>query len=73
MIMMVFLTPQNQGIYNLKRDADGDGLPNYLDIVNNAGQSSDFSPDGSSTSYTDANNNGILMFMIQMETDYLII
>jgi hypothetical protein len=55
---MVFLTPQNQE-YNPEGDADGDGLPNYLDIVNNAGQSSFFSPDGSSTSYTDANNNGI--------------
>lgn len=53
------LDTAESGIYNPEGDADGDGLPNYLDIVNNAGQSSFFSPDGSSTSYTDANNNGI--------------
>ena len=53
------LDTTESGIYNPEGDADGDGLPNYLDIVNNAGQSSFFSPDGSSTSYTDANNNGI--------------
>jgi len=53
------LDTTESGIYNPEGDADGDGLPNYLDIVNNAGQSSSFSPDGSSTSYTDANNNGI--------------
>ena len=53
------LDTAESGIYNPEGDADGDGLPNYLDIVNNAGQSSFFSPDGSSTSYADANNNGI--------------
>lgn len=44
---------------NPNGDADGDGLPNYLDVINNLGTNAVYVSDGSVTSYTDANNNGI--------------
>ncbi|MBQ4821731.1 choice-of-anchor L domain-containing protein, partial [Aquimarina sp. MMG016] len=40
-------------------DADGDGLPNYLDVVDNTGLDPSYTPDGSTTDYTDVDSNGI--------------
>ncbi|KQT16514.1 hypothetical protein ASG31_13465 [Chryseobacterium sp. Leaf404] len=44
---------------NPNGDADGDGLPNYLDTVNNLGTNAVYVGDGSITSYLDSNNDGI--------------
>ncbi|HHC80079.1 MAG TPA: hypothetical protein ENK46_09370, partial [Flavobacteriia bacterium] len=42
-------------------DNDGDGLPNYLDTVDNTGQHPTYiaNADGSTTNYTDANGDGV--------------
>lgn len=40
-------------------DADGDGLPNYLDTFNNLTLNVGYVGDGSVTNYTDTNNDGI--------------
>ncbi|MFL1897361.1 hypothetical protein ACJRPK_16775, partial [Aquimarina sp. 2-A2] len=42
-------------------DADGDGLPNYLDVLDNSGDgvaTYNANADGSTTDYTDANSDG---------------
>ena len=44
---------------NPNGDADGDGLPNYLDTFNNLGTNAVYVGDGSITSYLDSNNDGI--------------
>ena len=42
------------GVNDAEGDEDGDGIPNYLDTVDNGN-----SGDGSTTDYTDTNNDGI--------------
>ena len=47
------------GGYEPDGDADGDGLPNFEDIIDNTGEAGIPAGDGSLTNYTDANNNGV--------------
>ncbi len=55
-------------------DHDGDGLPNYLDSDDNSGESATYmaNADGSPTTYTDANNDGVPdVYESSIDSDFL--